>query len=408
MSIWKKPKLVSARPQVLMLLSNCFDPDPRVYNEARSLVENGHAVVILAWDRERLRPEKENIDGIEIQRVYVKSSHGRGWTQMLFMPLVFFRMAGRALRVGFNVVHCHDFDMLPLGLLLGWVRRKPVVYDSHEDYAGMLHGSIPVWLERLIRWVETRLIRRIDLLVTVGETLRRQFETRGCRNSRVVGNWKSIKTFRLPCEVRGQVRAELGIPLDAPMILYISNLGRERHVEELLEAVAQRPAVYLVVGGSGPAAAAVASYAQKYSNILYLGYVRQSDVPRYTSAGDVIYYGFDLNNPNARYSAPNKLFEALAAGRPLLTANFGEIGATVSAKNCGIILKDYSVPEILRGLDACTDPRLLLELKTAAASAGQSEYSWEHAEQVLLESYRELLPNQGIEHRDVPGEAVLQ
>src|SRR5690349_14092398 len=106
MSIWKKSNLVPVRPQVLMLLSNCFDPDPRVYNEARTLVENGYAVLIVAWDRERLRPEKENLDGIEIQRVYVKSTHGRGWTQMLLMPLVFLRMAGKALRTRFDVVHC--------------------------------------------------------------------------------------------------------------------------------------------------------------------------------------------------------------------------------------------------------------------------------------------------------------
>lgn len=129
--------------QALMLLSNCFDPDPRVHNEARSLVEHGYGVEIVAWDRERLRPANEAIDGIEVRRVFVASSHGRGWTQMFVMPLVFLRMIRKALSVNFDIVHCHDFDTLPAGLLLGWIRRKPVVYDSHEDYAGMLHGSIP-------------------------------------------------------------------------------------------------------------------------------------------------------------------------------------------------------------------------------------------------------------------------
>lgn len=394
--------------QALMLLSNCFDPDPRVHNEARSLVEHGYGVEIVAWDRERLRPANEAIDGIEVRRVFVASSHGRGWTQMFVMPLVFLRMIRKALSVNFDIVHCHDFDTLPAGLLLGWIRRKPVVYDSHEDYAGMLHGSIPGRLERLIRWMETRLARRADLLVTVGETLRREFEKRGCKNTRVVGNWKAITDFRLGEDVAAQVRKDLGVPAGKLMAAYISNLGRERHVEELLQAVAQRPEVYLVVGGTGSSATAVAEYARKYSNILYLGFVQQSEVPRYTAACDLVYYGYDVNSPNAQYSAPNKLFEALAAGRPLLTANFGEIGAIVSGHNCGIILRDYSVQEILRGLDACGDAQRLTELKAAAARAGAGEYNWQAAERVLLGAYNELVPGRQARHSDRTSEAVAQ
>jgi len=51
-----------------------------------------------------------------------------------------------------------------------------------------------------------------------------------------------------------------------------------------------------------------------------------------------VYYGFDPNNPNARFSAPNKLFEALAAGKPLVTGDFGEIGEVVRESECGVIL----------------------------------------------------------------------
>jgi len=391
-----------------MLLSNCFDPDPRVHNEARALVEHGYGVDIVAWDREQLRPEYELVDGIQVRRVFVPSSHGRGWTQMLIMPLVFLRMIKKAMRVKFDVVHCHDFDTLPAGLLLGWMRHKPVVYDSHEDYSGMLRGSIPAWLERFIRWTETRLARRADLLVTVGETLRSDFEKRGCRNTCVVGNWKALNAFRLGSDVRAQVRKDLGVPGDKLMVAYISNLGRERHVEELLQAVAQRPDIYLVVGGTGPSAAAVEEHTRKYSNILYLGFVEQSDLPGYTAACDLVYYGYDVNSPNARYSAPNKLFEALAAGRPLLTANFGEIGAIVSQHNCGIILRDYSVEEILRGLDACRDVQLLKQLKAASAATGAGDYNWEAAEQVLLSAYKKLMPHREAEHSDHTREAVAQ
>src|SRR5438034_6484112 len=116
--------------KVLMLLSNAFDPDPRVYNEARTLVQHGYCVCIVAWDRERARPANETMDEIEIERVFVRSTHGRGFTQMFIMPLVLMMMIKRALRVGFDLVHAHDFDTLPAAFILGCIKRKPVVYDS--------------------------------------------------------------------------------------------------------------------------------------------------------------------------------------------------------------------------------------------------------------------------------------
>jgi glycosyltransferase involved in cell wall biosynthesis len=165
-----------------------------------------------------------------------------------------------------------------------------------------------------------------------------------------------------------------------------------------LEAASQRPNVHVVVGGSGPGAATAQQYAAQHSNIRYLGFVQQRDVPRYTAACDVVYYGFDVTSPNAQYSAPNKLFEALAAGRPLLTAQFGEIGRIVSETGCGVILHDYSVAEILRGLDSCQDPALMEVMKTRAAQAGQL-YNWDRARQVLLAAYSELIPRQMSDER---------
>ena len=391
-------------PRVLMLLSNSFDPDPRVYNEARSLVKHGYQVSILAWDRDRKCPEREVMDGIGVERISLSSRHGRGFFQMFVMPVLYWLMIKKALRLGFDIVHAHDFDTLPAGFLLSRIRNKPLIYDSHEDYAGMLHGSVPLWLERFIRWTESRLVRRVDALFTVGETLRQEFELRGCPRAQTLGNWKLIEDFRLPEPIRAEVRAALHVPEDSLLVSYISNLGKERHIEELLEAVSRRPKIYLVVGGKGPVVATVQEYAQRCSNIRYLGFVPPSDIPRYTSACDMVYYGYDPGSPNARFSAPNKLFEGLAAGRPLLTAKFGEIGRIVSDHGCGVILSNYSVEEILRGLDFCSDPERLKELKDAAARAGENQYNWHKAEHVLLSVYNELLA--GVQREGVSPEVA--
>ncbi len=378
--------------QVLMLLSNSFDPDPRPYAEARALIEHGCRVLILAWDRDRKRPPREAVDGIEVERIHFQSTHGRGGIQIFFLAAVWLAMMARVRKHCFDIVHAHDFDMLPVGFLLSRLRGKPLVYDSHEDYAGMLHGSIPRWMEWCIRTVESWLVRRVDLLITVGEKLRAEFGRRGCGRSLVVGNWKEPTAFRLDEATRRVVRAELGVPDQSLLVSYVSHLGRDRRIVELLEAVSRRPEVHLVVGGIGPQEDLVREYAARYTNIHYLGYVDPKDVPRHTWAADLLYYGFNVQSPNARYSAPNKLFEALAAGRPLLSGRFGEIERIVSEHDCGILVKEFSTPELLRALDRCADRKQLERWKQHAAQLGEHVYNWARAEQCLLDAYREFCP----------------
>ena len=378
-------------PKILMLLSNCFEPDPRVHAEARALVNRGYRVHILAWDRDRKRPQREVIDGIDIERIYLSSTHGRGATQALIMVPLFLSMICRGLRYRFDAIHSHDFDTLPVGYILGRWRRKPIIYDSHEDFAGMLHGSVPRWMERSIRSLETRLVRHVDLVVTVGEELRREFERRGCRHALVVGNWKKLEEFRLDWETRLCTRRDLQIPESALLVSFIANLGRERHLPELIAAISRRPEIHLLIGGSGPLAGEAQEAAKLCGNIHYLGFVNPKDIGRYTWASDVLFYGFDTENPNAKYSAPNKLFEALAAGRAIITGGFGEIGRIVAQHRCGVVLQDFSETEISRGLDLCSDADNLECWKGRAAELGERLYNWALAEKELLRVYGDQL-----------------
>ena len=377
--------------QVLMLLSNCFDPDPRVYAEARALVEHGYAVSILAWDRDRKKPAKEVIEGIQVERIYLRSTHGRGATQIFFMAAVLMIFVWKGLFRKFDVLHAHDFDTLPAGVVIAILRRKTLVYDAHEEYASMLHGNIPAWMERFLLFFEEQLLRAVDLLITVGEKLRAEFERRGARRTVLVGNWKKLEEYRADELTRGEVREELGIPQDALLVCYIASLTQERHIAELLAALESRPDIHLVIGGGGNCASQVEEHAKTHRNVHFLGFVQHRRIPRYTIASDVVYYGFEIAHPNARYSAPNKLFEALATGLPVISADFGEIGRIIRENDCGILLDRFSTENILGALDLCGAPQRLRKWKENAATIGRTKYNWSHAEATLLNAYESLL-----------------
>src|SRR5215831_15904177 len=180
---------------VLMLLTNAYEPDPRVRQEALALIGMGCHVRLLAWDRDLKAPRAECMEGVEIERVLLASRHGRGSTQLFFYAWLYLKMLWKGWRTRFDVVHCHDLDTLPLGFVIGKLKRKPIVYDAHESFTDMLQGSVHPAVRRGLVWLENVLIRRVDLLITVGEKLRRHFVERGARHAVVVGNWKRLEEY---------------------------------------------------------------------------------------------------------------------------------------------------------------------------------------------------------------------
>jgi glycosyltransferase involved in cell wall biosynthesis len=234
-------------------------------------------------------------------------------------------------------------------------------------------------------------LRRIDLLITVGEILRETFEKRGVRRSCVVGNWKDPTKFKFSPDALEKEKRRLHISNGQLVISFIANLGKERQIEPLVEAVKDTPGMTLIVGGDGPCRGIVQEAAESYPNIIYLGYVHPSKVPFYTAISDIVFYGFDPSNPNSRFSAPNKLFEALAAGKAVLTGDFGEIGGIVRKTECGLILKAFSEQDIKMSFSKVT-PEVLNRLKENASRAGLVEFNWKYAASTLLLHYNFLAP----------------
>ena len=377
---------------ILMLLTNAYDPDPRVRQEALALIGMGYRVRLLAWDRDSKAPASECIEGVDVERVFLRSAHGRGTTQIFFYAWLYLKMLWRGFRMPFDVIHCHDLDTLPLGFLLGKLKRKPIVYDAHESFPDMLDGSVHPTVRRGLVGIENFLIRRIDLLITVGEKLRRHFESHGARHSVVVGNWKRLEDFSRTEGQNLAVRRRLGIPDRASVIVCITQLLKDRKLEELLAALDECPDVYAIIGGKGVLEERVREAAANNPRIVYVGFVSGREIADYTCAADVVYYGFDPQNPNARFSAPNKLYEALAAGRPLITGDFGEIAEVVRQANCGIVLTNYRVDEIRNAISLLENPRLRKTMAQNARHCGETTMRWEKGEEILYREYAALLP----------------
>jgi hypothetical protein len=190
-----------------------------------------------------------------------------------------------------------------LGYLLAKQKKSKLIYDAHESYVDMLE-NLPLQFKRMIYAAENFFLRRVDLLITVGEVLQEAFEKRGATNACVVGNWKDPAMYQFPMEVLEGEKRKLNITKSQLVVSIIANLGKERQLPPLIEAVANNPQFFLIIGGDGPCKEIAIEASRSHQNIAYLGRVPPSRVPLYTAISDIIFYGFDPKNPNSKYSAP--------------------------------------------------------------------------------------------------------
>jgi len=185
---------------VLMFVANPFTNDPRVYAEAKSLVQAGGRVTVVAWDSKRENPPRQTWDGIDIVRVTTRLSPKYGaaaWLWNGFNLLLWWRLAYRRALIlnketRFDVIHCHDFDTLAIGIMLKRKLKIPLIYDAHEIYGYMIARTLPLRIASIFLWLEKRLVPKADRIINAWEAQQRYFSRITDRPISIIMNCKPL------------------------------------------------------------------------------------------------------------------------------------------------------------------------------------------------------------------------
>ncbi len=377
--------------RIAMLVSNPCAPDRRVLREAQALAEAGHAVLIIAWDREGAYPPYEELEGIPVRRVRVPAAYGAGLRRLRRWP-AYAQHAARHMRdFECDIVHCHDLDTLPIGYVYARRHHTRLVFDAHESYPDFAAPRVPGWATWGLRHLERYLVTRVDALITVGELLAEHYQNWRAPNVTVVRNCPSLEHTPAGLDVAA-FREQWGLQDSALVIVYIGGFTSGRVILPILETVRDTPNLGLVLVGSGLQQQQVEALAASVERIVYLGpsIPREQIVPT-MHAADVVYYGLRSDHPNNHYSSPNALYSALAAGRPLLTTDIGEIARIVDSEDCGLILDAPTVTAMRAALESLLDRELRERMARRAREAAENRYNWTVARSNLLSLYEKLL-----------------
>lgn len=389
-----------------MLVANGYAPDPRVHKEARTLMENGYSVSVLCWDRERNRRQTEVIDGVLVRRFRYLFPRGLASflvSGCLFLLTCLFVLINEGARQERVVVHCHDFNTLPLGLVVRSLSRKyRIVYDSHESFPELVMTIAPRVVAAAVRAVERFMLARIDALITVNDMILQYLQRYSKAPGVAIYNTPPLDVSQLQglgtkTEI-SRLREESGG--DTFVLLYYGAILRHRGLHALLDAAnmareSSSPKLVFAVVGDGPLVVPLHLEAQQRKltqNVAFHSHISFERAMRMVKAADAVYIGFEPEDPNNYFASPNKLFEAMAMGTPVLASGFGFLGRLVQTLGCGVTLESITGPSIIAGIQ-----RLLHEdVKKRCAANGlywfKSYYNWDVMARRLNDIYRDVAP----------------
>ena len=369
---------------VAMLLTNPFDPDPRVYKEALSLVQSGYEVNIICWDRSMEYKSKERLEGINIIRIQLQSRYSFGSQQIFFLPRFWWQALKLLREIKPDIIHCHDLDTAPIGYIYYLKKHIPWIFDAHECYPEQIRPQVNTLVYRLLIYLERYITPRASHVITVGERLAQRLTSLGGQVS-IIGNYPN-KNLQVSCHKIS--RSSLGINEYDFVVAYIGGFTLAREILPLIHASKLYPEASYLIIGDGPQRNTIEASIYDYPRVRYLGKVPQQDISRYITLVNVIYYGLSNDSGNSYYSAPNALFGAMAAGKPIITTNTGEISQVVREEQCGVVIENPEPGEIAQAIEKFRFPALYDRLARNALNAARDKYNWDLAQDTLLEVYR--------------------
>jgi len=428
-----------------MFVYNNMVHDARVRKEARTLSEAGYRVTVLAVLDPGVTPREETVQGFRILRISrsilgisrremaearrrqagVGKRRGDGALQNrgpsqprkasrspisnlqsrvlsllsallksalfpLRRVLVFLRFVKAALRTRADIYHAHDLNTLLMAFTASRLRRKPLIYDTHEVATDRADMKFRWWAALL----ERALIHRADRVICTNQT-RADF-TQQRYHIPPPAILRNLPAYVEP-QPSSLMHDRLGLPADSRIVLYQGGIQPERGLEQLMEAAPQIEGGVIAFLGSGrstPKLVARAAELGLAGKVYFHQAVPVAELPSWTACA---YVGLQvLQNTcfNHYSSLSNKLLEYMMAGVPAIANDLPEMRRVMEDTGAGMIIDASDPREIARAVNTLLADLSLREQMSRNALQNRRRYCWETEEHKLVELYAALNPIQ--------------
>ncbi|HET9682289.1 MAG TPA: glycosyltransferase family 4 protein [Candidatus Limnocylindrales bacterium] len=358
---------------------------------ARIVVASGWSLVRLPWVAVVNRALRRPVDFHWLDRRRATNVELFGW-----------RSAALTVAPAGDVHHAHDLEALPAAAAAAARDGGAVVYDKHEVFSGdrvlLATGG---WLRRRVLRLERRLAGQADAIVTVNQPLADELRAAlGLSATAVPVVVRNCPPrYDPPATGPDRLRAAAGLAPGTPVALYHGGFSRGRGLEQLAAAIREPGleavhAVYLGYGPLEPELRAWAADPGAGGRLHVLAAVPPDDLLDWIATADVAVMAIQPDTLNHRLSTPNKLFEAIAAGVPVVASDFPGLREVVAdpAGPLGVLVDPTSPAAIGAGIREILDapPPERARIRARCLAAAHERWNWETESIKLLELYGRL------------------
>lgn len=384
--------------KVCFHLMRHFDGDVRARRAAYTLQRAGFQVTVVDISGQPYSDE-EVCEGIIVKHMRVPSSFIRTRFKRGVLLRAIWIFASSTLFLIHNpsdVYHALDLPALPACYLVARLRRKPIIFESYELPLSTLPPRELSAGRRLLQFLLAPLLRHIiprcDGVIAVSPPIIQEMSRRypGARLTLV----RNIPPYQVMVK-SNLLHQRLGLDAHTRIVLYQGHLQADRELDRLVYvAKFLKPNVVLVLmGKSQPETLALLESLMSREGVTervkILPPVPYADLLRWTCSADLglLIYSPDYSL-NIRLCLPNKLFEFLMAGLPILTAPLDAVAEIVQTYAVGQIVSSLAPEAIAAAIHAMLDDeQTLQQMRFNALQVAQQCFCWEKEQQNLLDLY---------------------
>jgi glycosyltransferase involved in cell wall biosynthesis len=373
--------------------------DARVMRAATALVKAGYAVSLVDIEDEGTHQSEEDIRGVCMKHVMVSrsflSTRFDKWT-LVRLAQLFVRSTLRVIQTPADIYHAHDVSALPACYIAACLRHKSLVFEAHEmplfERPLSEMGRSRRWLHKLLVALLAHIVPRCAGIITVSppivEEIRSRYRVPEVTLIRSVPEYQAVsKSDRL--------RQYLGLKPEVRIALYQGYLQPNRGLERLVHAAAflEQDIVIVImgknVGTTQAQLTALIASEDVADRVKILPPVPYAELLDWTASADI---GLNVASPdyslNVRYFLPNKLFEYLMAGLPVLTSPLEAIVDVIKTYDVGQVLPSLAPADIGEAINRMLSDRAGLECQRSnALEAARNEFYWEKESLRLIHLY---------------------
>lgn len=373
------------KKKVFMIRSNPVNPDSRVEKEASSLIKDGYNIVVLAWDRdsnhkisyEFIRFDKCNIP---VVRFGHKANYGDGMKKLIPYICFQFNLIKFLIteRDKYCAIHACDFDTALFSIILSKVLRKRFVFDIFD----FICGDPKNFLQNIIKIMQFKIINHSDATIICSEERRRQIKGANPRKLVVIHNTPKMEFSKSKVLKSCNDKIKIG---------YVGILSDHRLLKEIGEFFSENKNIELHIGGFGQYDSYFDMLSKNYDNIFYYGRLDYDQTLSLENDCDILTAIYDPVIENHKFAAPNKFYEALELGKPLIMVKNTGMSEIVKENGIGVLI-DYSFSGFENGINEMVGIRgKWSQIKVIMNDLYHNEYSWIMMEERLKSLYQDII-----------------